>query len=100
MISQVDGNRKWKQDKHVGQPWSWLKPENAAWNTQCKHQFSFTKYILTLNYNHQQADNKGNEILHIYPPIQEIQTELDAKLAATKALKSIQAPKIYKKNRT
>ena len=48
------------------------------------------KYISLLSYN------KGNEISHIYPPIQENQTDLDAKFAAKNALKSSLAPKSIK----
>ena len=59
VISQVDGNRKWKQDKHVGQPWSWLKPENAAWN---KHNpqigISVGKFNILNTYP---TNNKGKE---------------------------------------
>ena len=40
--------------------------------------------------------NKGNGSLHIYPPIQENRTDLDAKFAATNALKSRLAPKSIK----
>ena len=48
------------------------------------------KYISLLSYN------KGNEISHIYPLIQDNQTDLDAKFAAKNAFKSSLAPKSIK----
>ena len=61
-------------------------------NNYCQYKpFKLTKkYISLLSYN------KWNESLHIYPPVQENQTDQDAKFAAKNALKSSLAPKSRK----